>query len=306
MNKFTPTLLIALSLSAVPAQATATRTWVSGKGSDTNPCTLASPCRTFAYAISQTTPGGEIDVLDPAGYGALTITQSISIVNDGVGTTGVQAAAGATAITINAGSTDVVYLRGLTVEGAGIAQYGIQFNSGASLAVEKCFIRHFTKDGIWLNTSASSKFTVSDSIASDNGGNGISIMPLGGSLSSTISGVMTNHNTDGVHMDIYYSPATAVTTIVNSIAANNSGTGFYVRANPSYIGAMILRNVTATGNSAGFWNTGYYRTVLLSRALFSGNLYGTLNRSYDSFMDNFIGANNAPEPPGGNTYWGLR
>src|SRR5579883_3541898 len=110
-------VILTFASFAALASALPTRTWVSGKGSDSGSCSLASPCRTFAYAIAQTAAGGEIDVLDPAGYGALTITQSISIVNDGVGEAGVQAGSGGAAITINAGASDVIQLRGLTIEG---------------------------------------------------------------------------------------------------------------------------------------------------------------------------------------------
>ena len=77
--------LLACGLCAVPAHALPTRTWVSGKGTDAGACTVTAPCRTFAFALTQTNAGGEIDVLDPAGYGAVTIAKAISIVNDGVG-----------------------------------------------------------------------------------------------------------------------------------------------------------------------------------------------------------------------------
>src|SRR5207245_11116206 len=84
MNKFRFTinaLAIAIFTFAFASmtQAQATRTWVSGTGDDVNPCSRTAPCKTFAGAISKTAPGGEIDALDPAGYGALTITKAITI-----------------------------------------------------------------------------------------------------------------------------------------------------------------------------------------------------------------------------------
>src|SRR5450631_4041377 len=105
-------------LYAAPAQAQNARSFVSGHGSDAGACTLAAPCRTFAAAFTHTNAGGEIDVLDPAGYGALTINKAISIVNDGVGTSSILAPSGGVGITVSAGSTDAVSLRGLTIEGA--------------------------------------------------------------------------------------------------------------------------------------------------------------------------------------------
>src|SRR5262249_428617 len=87
-----PTIILAAALtpaatlSVAPAHAASDRPFVSGHGSDANNCSLATPCRSFATAFAATNAGGEIDVLDPAGYGPLTITHAISIVNDGVGT----------------------------------------------------------------------------------------------------------------------------------------------------------------------------------------------------------------------------
>jgi hypothetical protein len=104
--------LLACGFSAAPAQAAPNRTWVSGHGTDSGACTLAAPRRTFAFALTQTAARGEIDVLDPAGYGTVTITKAISIINDGVGTAGILASSG-NGITINAGGDDSVHLRGL-------------------------------------------------------------------------------------------------------------------------------------------------------------------------------------------------
>src|SRR6266508_4030813 len=107
--------LLALCLSAAPAQATTFRTFVSAHGSDANACTLPSPCRTFAAALAQTSAGGIIDVLDPAGYGALTITKSITII--GRDWASILVTSG-NAITISANPGDVVNLRGLIIDGA--------------------------------------------------------------------------------------------------------------------------------------------------------------------------------------------
>src|ERR1019366_8861225 len=164
--------LVAFGLSAAPAHALATRTWVSRHGADSGACGLAAPCRTFAFALSQTATGGEIDVLDPAGYGAMIITKAVSIVNDGVGTAGVQAPSG-NGVTINAGASDSVHLRGLTIEGTGGGQNGILFNTGGNLAIENCVIRDFTNAGIDIAPSTSSSFSVSNTIASNNRGGGV-------------------------------------------------------------------------------------------------------------------------------------
>jgi len=97
------------------AQAQAPRTWVSGVGDDLNPCSRTAPCKTFAGAHSKTANCGEIDALDPAGYGTVTITKSLTI--DGTGTLASILASNATGISINVGSSDVVTIRGLTIDG---------------------------------------------------------------------------------------------------------------------------------------------------------------------------------------------
>src|SRR2546421_11065035 len=110
------------------AQAQASRTWVSGVGDDANPCSRTAPCKTFAGAISKTAACGEIDALDPGGFGAVTITKSITL--DGTGTMGsILASSGATGININITGEETaktVCLRGLTINGAGTGINGIR------------------------------------------------------------------------------------------------------------------------------------------------------------------------------------
>src|SRR5437016_9359874 len=102
---------------ATAAHAQATRTWVSGVGDDANPCSRTAPCKTFAGAISKTAAGGEINVLDPGGFGAVTITKSISIEANGL-IAGVLVSAGS-GMVVNAAATDTVVIRGITFEGLG-------------------------------------------------------------------------------------------------------------------------------------------------------------------------------------------
>src|SRR6201987_6097283 len=126
-------------LSSAPAQAQATRTWVSGVGDDVNPCSRTAPCKTFAGAISKTAASGEINCLDPGGFGAVTITKSIIISCEGV-EAGVLVA-GTNGIAVNGASTDIVYLRGLDLEGLGTGLSGILFIGSGVLHVEHCIIR---------------------------------------------------------------------------------------------------------------------------------------------------------------------
>src|SRR6185312_11312246 len=143
MQKFLTAIFLAcglLLLGLAPTYAQ-TRTWVSGNGNDANPCSLTAPCKTFAGAISKTTAGGEISVLDSGGYGALTITKSISIVaSSGEGSILVS---GTNAININAGVNDVVSLHGIFFEGAGTGINAISITSAKQVHIRNCYIRDF-------------------------------------------------------------------------------------------------------------------------------------------------------------------
>src|SRR5215471_16590430 len=140
-------------LYGAPAQAQASRTWVSGVGDDANPCSRTAPCKTFAGAISKTANGGEIDVLDPGGFGALTITKSITI-DGGGGQVASVLTQGTNGIVISAGATDVIILKNLRFQGVfgnGNANAGtnaIRFINGLKLVVENCEIYGFNTNGI--------------------------------------------------------------------------------------------------------------------------------------------------------------
>ena len=146
-------------LYAAPAQAQATRTWVSGVGDDANPCSRTAPCKTFAGAISKTAPGGEIDALDPGGFGALTITKSITI-DGGGGQVASVLTQGTNGIVISAGATDVIILKNLRFQGVfgnGNANAGtnaIRFINGLKLVVENCEIYGFAVNGVTVNPAS--------------------------------------------------------------------------------------------------------------------------------------------------------
>src|SRR6195256_2532689 len=132
-------------LASAPASAQATRTWVSGVGDDVNPCSRTAPCKTFAGAISKTATAGEINCLDPGGYGAVTITKAISIVCD-AGTAGI-AASGTNGIIVSAASGNV-YLEGLDIAGFGTGINGVTIIGGAKVFINKSLIQGFTQNGV--------------------------------------------------------------------------------------------------------------------------------------------------------------
>ena len=172
-------LLTSAALIAVlggTAWAQASRTFVSGVGNDADPCSRTAPCRTFAGAFNKTAVNGEISVLDPGGYGGLTITKSISINGEWGGEAGsLVAGAGVNGITVNAGSTDRVNLRGLYIQGVGSATNGIRYLAGGSLHVQNTVVQGFRA-------------------SSAGGGNAILVAPTGGNLVLDLDNVLLVDN----------------------------------------------------------------------------------------------------------------
>src|SRR5689334_11905760 len=138
------------ALYTAPAHAQASRTWVSGVGDDANPCSRTAPCKTWAGAISKTAAGGEIDALDSAGFGAVTITKAMTL--DGNGTLASVLVASTNGIIVNAGDGDHVVLRNLSINGpngtAGPGLNGVRFLGGQTLTIERCVIANFNNYGI--------------------------------------------------------------------------------------------------------------------------------------------------------------
>jgi hypothetical protein len=157
-------LLLAAAVHAAPANAQATRTWVSGLGSDTDPCSLTAPCKTFAGAMSKTASGGEISVLGPGGYGSVTIDKPITI--NGEGTLASILASSGTGIIVNAGAGGKVVLRNLMITGAGGGGIGVNIVSG-DVSIQNCMISQFTNGfiggiGIYMSGSSTSIISVID------------------------------------------------------------------------------------------------------------------------------------------------
>ena len=197
------TLFVACLLIA-PAHAQATRTWVSGVGDDANPCSRTAPCKTFAGAISKTATAGEINVLDPGGFGAVTITKSISIYNDGVGEAGVLVS-GTNGIVIASPAVNV-YLRGLIFDGLGTGLNGVLINSASRVEIMNCVIQQFgTGSGFaGVNVAVSTgtvNVKIQDTTIINNNADGVLIKPTGGAVANVVidkSAIDNNTGTDGV------------------------------------------------------------------------------------------------------------
>ena len=209
---------LAVLLAVPAAQAQASRTWVSGVGDDANPCSRTAPCKTFAGAISKTAAGDEISVLDPGGFGAVTITKAITISGDG--TLAGILAAGTNGIIVNAGANDRVVLRSLSLHGFGTGLNGIRFLAGKSLTVENVTIGGFTTRGIDMNMTTTSKLIVRDS-AITNVGTGVFVTTTGGNLANaSLDNVHVTSSTNGIE-----GGANSRITVSNSVISANASNG---------------------------------------------------------------------------------
>ena len=244
MIKLFPARLLAAGFGALaafvatPALAQATRTWVSGTGDDANPCSRTAPCKTFAGAISKTAAGGEINCLDPGGFGAVTITKSMTI--NCIYTEG-GVLAGGNGIVVNDSATAtpgtiVVYLKGLDIFGVNPPTHGVRFVSGALLIIEDSTIRRF-------NSSTSA---------------GVSFAPSTGSAGLILRNVTVSNNGGGGAtaggVDVRPTGAGAAGVFIqDSLISNNAGFGISATGN-AYVrvaNTSILFNTTGVVTSGG-------------------------------------------------------
>jgi hypothetical protein len=226
----------------------ATRTWVSGVGDDANPGSRTAPCKTFAGAISKTAPGGEINVLDPGGFGALTITKSITIIGQSV-ESGVLVS-GTNGIVVNAGPSDVVTLEGLDFEGLGTGLSGVKFLSGAELIIKNCRIHNFSNSpngiGIDIEPTTRSRVLVTDTLVDFNV-TGILVKPSAGTVTKVFLDRVTIHR--NIPTGLTADGSTAEVDLFNSIITSN-GTGLSIQNSAvvsSFGNNAIFANVTDGG-----------------------------------------------------------
>ena len=255
----TALITVFLALAMAPAAfAQATRTWVSGVGDDANPCSRTAPCKTFAGAISKTAAGGEIDALDPGGFGALTITKAITI-DGGGGQVASVLVAGTNGIVVAAGASDRVIIRNLRLDGLGPGSNaginGIRFTSGARLTVQNVDISGFGQNGVDFEPSAmNSRVTVDHATIENNGGAGVL-----GSASGAASGrvTITNSSLNGNGCGVAAGGTCSSTTgaagsmlinVVDSSLEDNTGAGV-LAVGPA--GGAAVSNDLITGNNFG-------------------------------------------------------
>lgn len=280
------------------AEAQATRTWVSGVGDDVNPCSRTAPCKTFAGAISKTAAGGEISVLDPGGFGAVTITKSITI--DGTGTLASILASGTNGIVINS-ATAVVTLRNLQINGAGttLGLNGIRVLAATSVSVQNCNIYGFAQEGIEFTPSGAASLFVKDTVISNNNGaTGGGIFAQGtaaGTASVFLDNVRLERNFFGIKVQDF-----SKAQVRNSSAVGNVNNGFWGFSTAQPV-EMSIETSRSSGNGVGGVRAEGPQTVVrLSDTTVTNNLVGFQTGTggqIESFGNNHQTGNNTNNAP---------
>ena len=261
-------------------------------------CSLTEPCRTFNYALGFVAPDGEVSAIDSAGFGPIAITLPVTITSpDGVEAK-VVPTPGNDAITIN--TTGDVFLHGLTIEGNEKSVNGISISNTAmspkTLGIVHCVIRHFTQDGIHLQPTGQLYLSILDTIAANNGNNGIALAPSGANayIYGSINRSTTMFNTRmGINVDGSNATGGATTrvTIDNDVSHADGLAGVY--ANTTKTGDCEVRSApdtTASSSSNGFYADGT-SVMIFAHSVATGNFAGIVigtNATGYSFGDNHI------------------
>ena len=299
-----------MAVTAIPAHAQATRTWVSGVGDDVNPCSRTAPCKTFAGAISKTAAGGEINCLDPGGFGAVTIIKSMTI---SCPYTEGGALAGGNGIVFNMpATTDIGFIRGLDIVGVNPPTNGIRFVNNGTLHIEDTVIRRFnaaSSFGISYQPSGASKLFISNSVIADNGtaaaGGGILIQPTGagGSAKVVIVNTRVNNNPNaGIRVESTGNTnSTGINVVIDGTQASGNGTGIagVTGAGTNPVTLMVTDTLVANNTGIGLFANGTGAIMRVSGSTITGNgtgVTGLGGSNIASFSDNVLAGNPGTGP----------
>src|SRR5262245_21535880 len=286
-------LSFALFIVASVANAQATRTWVSGVGNDANPCSRTAPCKTFAGAISKTADGGEISVLDPGGFGAVTITKGITLNGEGTLAGVLNAGTNGIVVTIGAVSNKTVYLYGLSINGAQSGLDGIRITAVGTngvVVVEKCWVYGQSGDGLEVNATANVFLKVNNTTFEDEAGDCMRLHTTAGQVLATITNSRLQDCANGLEGN-----SNVRGTVANTVLSNGTN------------------GVITTGNDStfnlddcvvAFWTTGLKTNnpgtpghIRVSDSIITQNSTGIdtgLGGTVDSFQGNSLIGNTTP------------
>jgi len=290
--------VLIMAASAI-ASAQATRTWVSGVGDDANPCSRTAPCKTFAGAISKTAIGGEIDCLDPGGFGQVTITKSITI--DGCCISSILGTSGS-AININVASGNVndpkrrVTIRHLTIQGVDQGSKGINVIAASMVFIENCFIQNFTQEGVNASLAESGTYVSIKDTNITNCATGVNITTTTGfdlaSLEKVRIEKMTGNGLNiGVHGHAH---------VRDSFIVGNGADGVSMAGGVTDGTANLESTFVASNGSAGIRNGGTGSIIDISNTSIMQNGTGIASSSgaagggVNSHGNNMISGNAAP------------
>jgi parallel beta helix pectate lyase-like protein len=281
-------VLVSVSASATLSQ----RTFVSSTGSDAATCARNDPCRNFLAAVNAVAPGGEVVVLDSAGYGPVVLSKAVSIIAPGGVYAGVTAFSGATAIDITAGASDSITLRGLTLNGLS-AEFGLHIVTAHDVLVSDCVITGFDHDtsaaGVAIVPSATTQVHLSQSVLKKNY-NGLYAFSSTGISNVSISGVRIETNA-GHGLSAEDGSSLMVS---DSVASGNGGAGFNVFSGAAAAGMTVVHSVSSHNNS-GFLSQGANTATLFvsgSTAAYNGTGFSTFGSgTFFSLGNNTVRAN---------------
>jgi hypothetical protein len=282
-----------------PVGAQATRTWVSGVGDDANPCNRTAPCKTFAGAISKTAASGEINTMDPGGFGAVTITKSITIASEGV--VGGILSSLVNGINVNDSSSGspnsiVVVLRGLDIEGAGNGTRGISVSSAKAVFVENVTIGGVggaPGHGIDVTVPGALELYLSNVDIRNSAGSGVRLDPaVGGSVKASIDNSRIENNAVGLEVR-----ENSKVTIRNSVVSGNTNAGLLAQPD-SATADLNAESVVVSNNGVGIQAGGAAGTgsVRIANTMVYGNGTGITivgGSQVISFTNNMIFGNTA-------------
>ena len=286
-----------LAIASAPATAQATRTWVSGVGDDVNPCSRTAPCKTFAGAISKTAAGGEISALDPGGFGAVTITKSITINGDGT-LAGILASL-VNGIVVNAGANDKVIIRNVSIAGANNGLDGVRYLAGGQLMLDKVTIYGFqnsaNSQAVDVSLTSNGKLIMQD-VTITNCEAGVRLTTTAGTLQATLDNVRIE-NTDLHAVEAF---SNTIVTVSRSNISHNFNAG--VRAVAATAVINVESSVLAFNNGAAV-NAGVAGArVRISDSAILNNTTGisiAAGGFVDSAQNNRVAGNGASTAPNG-------
>jgi hypothetical protein len=270
MKKTIACLALLVTAGVTPMFAAPDIVYVSFLGADGYPCTRIAPCKTITHGLSVAPAGGKVDIIGSGTYDNFTVTQSVTVSAEPGVLADLDVPASANGITINAGSSDIVVLRGLTIHGHGSGN-GIQVNSAGRLVVEECISRNFYQ-ALVFTPSTPGMLTVKGGTFEANGSSIFICCASGGTAANVdIAGItavfvgVSPYIIGGINVD-----ATLV-TITHSVFTGPGAVGNYSKGIAVPHGTAVIEN----NSISGFWSGVFvYDTAYLSSNTITGNSFG--------------------------------